>query len=160
MVNPDINTYRRGFMRLLSIEERKCIWKNLKNIWGILPYNYWYPLTDQDFDIQTAIALDAELFEKEFGYEKLRGILKDKGINKVIYLSENGYGEKDSEVELTDFEPEYCGAEGFWCTSSIDWVIYASHEVSITFAGEWLVEEIKKNYPFWNNRSWFDIEFK
>lgn len=148
-------------MRLLTIEERENLWGRLKEKWGILPYYYWYPLTDQEFDAQTAIALDAELFEKEFGYEKLRGILRDKGINKIIYLCENGYGEKDSEIDISDLKPKLCGAaEGFWCTSTLDWIIYASHEVSITFAGQWLVDEIKKNYPDWNKRLWFDMEFK
>lgn len=147
-------------MRLLSLKEKDYIWKNLKNIWDILPNNYWYPLEKHDFNNKIAIALNAELFEKEFGYVKLRYILRERGINKVIYLNEDGYGVNDSEIDLHDLEPEYCGAEGFWCTSTLDWVIYVSHEVSITFAGEWLVEEIKNNYPEWNKRSWFDMDFK
>ena len=51
------------------------------------------------------------------------------------------------ELELSVFEPYHNGAGGYWCSEPMDWVIYASHEESITIGGEWLIEAIKRAWP-------------
>jgi hypothetical protein len=56
-------------------------------------------------------------------------------------------------MEISAFEPYYNGAEGFWCNNNFDWVIYASHESSITVGG-WLLAEIKNVWPNWKERVW------
>ena len=35
-------------------------------------------------------------------------------------------------------------SECFWFDSNIDWMIYVSHEATIAFEGEWLVNAIKE----------------
>ena len=145
-------------MRLLSEDERLTLWEKLKEKWDIEPYCYWIPLSEQDFDDENVLGLDATLFKKEFGYELLINILKKGGVTKVIELSENGYVENDTEIDIKELEPEYCGAEEFWCTQDLDWIIYVSHENSITFAGAWFVEQIKANYPTWKERLWSDMD--
>ncbi|MCD6052439.1 MAG: hypothetical protein K0Q55_3857, partial [Verrucomicrobia bacterium] len=35
-----------------------------------------------------------------------------------------------------------------------DWIIYASHESSVTIGGEWLLPAIKSAWPNWQNRIW------
>jgi hypothetical protein len=38
-------------------------------------------------------------------------------------------------TDATEFEPLYNGAEGCWFDTSLSWIVYASHEASISFAG-------------------------
>jgi hypothetical protein len=47
----------------------------------------------------------------------------------------------------------YNGEEGFWFDKSFDWLIYSSHESSITLAGL-ILPEIKKNWANWQYRLW------
>jgi len=41
----------------------------------------------------------------------------------------------------------YTGAEGFWTTGDSSWMVYVSHENSITFGGRWLIEHMQKSVP-------------
>ena len=72
-------------------------------------------------------------------YAKLSRILGDRGIARLFELREwgNGY---ELDLELASFT--YTGAEGFWKSSDPSWMIYASHESSITFGGDWLIESV------------------
>jgi len=51
------------------------------------------------------------------------------------------------------FQPYYNGAEGYWSSDGLDWIIYASHESSVTVGG-WLLEEVKQAWSDWNSRIW------
>jgi hypothetical protein len=45
--------------------------------------------------------------------------------------------------------------ECFWFDKSMDWIIYLSHEQTITFGGEWLVIALKNKWTNWiDNISW------
>ncbi len=64
-------------------------------------------------------------------------------------------------VEMSDHEPSYeldlelvsfaywRGGEAFWCTSELDWMIYVSHESTLTVAGAWLVDAVRQAQPGW-----------
>jgi hypothetical protein len=41
------------------------------------------------------------------------------------------------------------GLETYWSSRHLDWLIYCSHEDSITFAGAWLVAAIQQAWPTW-----------
>ena len=56
-------------------------------------------------------------------------------------------------MELADFSPYYNGAEGYWCSQDMDWIVYASHESSITIGG-WLLDEVERVWPNWKERIW------
>jgi len=85
-------------------------------------------------------------FDAALSPAALQGILARRGVARVWELRELGH---DYEIDLADMEPAYTGAEGYWTTGSMDWLIYASHESSITIAGEWLIEEVKAIWPGW-----------
>jgi len=61
------------------------------------------------------------------------------------------------EQEISAFRPTYgFNGEGFWCCKQMDWVIYASHENSITFGGEWLINKVKGAWSNWESYLWLD----
>ncbi len=50
-------------------------------------------------------------------------------------------------------EPHYNLAEGIWTSRSLDWIVYASHENSITVGG-WMLAEVKRAWPEWECHIW------
>jgi hypothetical protein len=134
------------YRHVLSETERNEIRAKLKTIWNV--DGYWYPLTT--WKIDNAEAFQDSYFEKEFGYEILKDILRNHNVTKIWELREDGI---DYEIELSIFEPYYNGSEGFWCDSNYDWLIYASHESSITFAGT-ILDDIQNNWTNWQKRIW------
>ena len=59
----------------------------------------------------------------------------------------------DPEYEM---DPRLCsfwgGTEMYWSSRKLDWLIYLSHEESMTFAGDWLAQAIKQALPNWRQR--------
>lgn len=122
------------FRRTLAKEESKRIWTELKTRWGV-DGGYWYPLKSTDLPLGVLV-FHTDYFDgtKE---TLLRDLMTRRGIDLVWELREHGDGEY--ELELPLFQPQYDGAEGYWTSTESDWLVYASHESSITLAGDWLV---------------------
>ncbi len=57
------------------------------------------------------------------------------------------------EVGLESVEWLYDGEETFWLDHKLDWVVYASHENSITVGG-WLLAELQSSWTDWRDRVW------
>lgn len=120
---------------------------NTKNmIWSC----YWYPLYGVKGNIPV-IAFDSDYFDDENRLSILKNIFKDRGIKRVRVIpeSEKAYIINDfAEVILDkDSDDSYdlpYFSEQFIYDDSKSWLLYTSHEATITFAGEWLVSEIKK----------------
>jgi hypothetical protein len=133
------------YRRVLSDNEFEGLRRKLDARWNLGKW-YWYPLTPDRPD--RVEAFQAPHFEEEVGWGTLRGMLS--GTRTVWELRESG---PSYEVEASAFEPTYNGAEGFWCDDTFDWVIYASHEDSVTIGG-WLLEEVQAVWPHWSERVW------
>ena len=135
------------YRRVLSEQESADIWKELSSRWRITD-GYWYPLSNHKPD--NVEAFQDAYFEKEVGAEKLRAILLNRKIERIWEMREDN---KNYELELLAFDPYYNGAEGYWCDGNFDWIIYASHESSITFGG-WILTEIQQIWSNWEERIW------
>ncbi len=135
------------YRRVLSAAESNSIRERLRTVWGIRE-GYWYPLAQRERD--DIEAFQHAYFEKEVGTEKLHTIFRNRGIERVWEMREDGI---NYELELSVFEPYYDGNEGYWCDETFDWIIYASHESSITTGG-WLLPEIKSVWSNWKGRLW------
>ena len=124
--------------RTLIQEESDRIWAQLKAKWGV-DGDYWYPLKSKELP-SGILAFHTDYFDdnKE---ALLRELLTRRGIRRIWELRE--HGDDEYELELALFQPHYNGAEGYWTSSGADWLVYASHESSITLAGDWLVAGFK-----------------
>jgi hypothetical protein len=98
-----------------------------------------------------AFAFDAALFTDEAARSVLRRALAALGTARAWELREYG---GDYEMDLDILEPMYDGAEGFWTDASYSWLIYASHESSITVAGADLLPALKRELPSWREHAW------
>ncbi|MBW4505673.1 MAG: hypothetical protein KME64_04070 [Scytonematopsis contorta HA4267-MV1] len=134
------------YKRILSAEESNSIWDKLSSRWAITGFCCWYPLSNhKPNDVE---AFDDTYFEQEVDTKNLQAILRSRGVETVWEIREF---DDNYELELSNFEPHYNGAEGFWCDSNFDWVVYASHESSITIGG-WLLPEIQAVWSNWQER--------
>jgi hypothetical protein len=140
------------FRRTLTAQESKRLWSELKSRWGIEGF-YWYPLDRPDTaePPQDAVALGADPFFDAEVQARLRDVLANLAVSRLWELRELDT-DADCELDLKLFEPIYTGAEGFWTDSSLDWLIYASHEGSVTVAGPQLLPAFQQAFPEW--REW------
>jgi len=136
------------YIRELTEDETDKLNRSLLQVWEITN-SYWYPL--KEISRHDVIAFDADAFESTFGFEKLREILKD---TKEIYEIKE-WKDKGNIVEFDSLEPQYDGeGEGFWFTKDMKWIIYCSHEDSITFGGESIIQIIKENWKECDKYIW------
>lgn len=138
------------YRRVLAAEESKSVWSRLRRRWQIKD-GYWYPLAD--CQLPDVVAFKTKAFDESVQYETLREVLKARRIERVWELRE--YGPEYME-DLVLFEPYYNGAEGFWSSDDLDWIIYASHESSLTVGG-WILGELKVLWPSWKAYIWTGI---
>ena len=140
------------YRRTLSEVERTLLWEDLRERWGIS--DFWYPLTEPKPPETEAFMED--YFAAEVGIEALKAILSAHGIERVFELREFDHS-PEYQLDIEGFNPAYTiNGEGYWFSADMDWVIYASHENSITIAGEWLLTEIEEIWPGWEERRWLD----
>ncbi|MBH5317518.1 hypothetical protein I6N90_06770 [Paenibacillus sp. GSMTC-2017] len=134
--------------------ESELLWTQLDIKWAIQKRSHWIPLDASKHKF--ALPFMDDYFESEFGFERLRAILKKHGVNEVYELRELT-SSPEYELEVSAFYPTYdFDGEGFWCSKEMDWVIYVSHENSITIGGEWLINMVKEVWPNWESRLWLD----
>lgn len=135
------------YRRVLTADESRSIWSRLRARWRI-PEGYWYPLAE--CILPDIVAFKTRSFDDAVPYERLRDVLAARRIDRVWQLREYG---PEYEEDLTLLEPYYNGAEGYWSSGDLDWIIYASHESSVTVGG-WLLSELKVLWPSWQAHVW------
>ncbi len=53
-------------------------------------------------------------------------------------------------------EDYFWNGEAYWFDDSLNWVVYKSHEGTITFGGEWLINHVKDIWEDWSNYTKWD----
>jgi hypothetical protein len=129
--------------RVFSREELQHLWKTLDARWDVNTQHHWWPLREGDFPSHS-LAFHTDWFNGE-KQAFLREALMSHGVKSVWELRE--FGEWGCEQSVRELEPVYNGEEGYWTSSTLDWLVYASHESSITIAGEWLVQSFRQRFP-------------
>jgi len=138
------------YRRVLAADESKSIWSRLRSRWQI-PEGYWHPLAE--CKLPDVVAFETKAFDDAVAYEQLRAFLVAREIERVWELREYG---PEYEEGVALFEPYYNGAEGYWSSGNVDWIVYASHERSVTVGG-WLLGELKALGPSWQDHVWTGV---
>jgi hypothetical protein len=138
------------YRRVLTTQESQTIWSRLRSRWEI-PEGYWFPLAE--CKLPDVVAFRTRSFDEAVSYESLRDTLEARGIERLWELREYG---PEYEEELALFEPYYNGAEGYWSSGDLDWIIYASHESSVTVGGS-LLGDLQRMWPPWQAHVWTGI---
>lgn len=130
-------------------KECEQLWQRLADTWAV-GGDYWYPLAQ--VPRRDVLAFQAPRFHQALVAEgRLQAILAARGVERVFELREGGSA---YEIQLSDLHPAYTGDEGFWCSDAMDWLLYASHENSLTVGGKWLISQVKSAWPGWERHVW------
>jgi len=142
------------YRRVLREEETKQLRNQLKLSWGI-EHDSWFPLREGPIPANV-MTFHTDYFKKMEGLRVLREALALRGIERIFQLHEfNLKDEPDYEIEVSLFEPAYGGGgEQYSTTALADWVVYASHESSITICGQWLVRFLAERWPEWSQHTY------
>ncbi|HEY6185692.1 MAG TPA: hypothetical protein VIW67_25855 [Terriglobales bacterium] len=145
------------YRRVLKPEESESTWTLLKGRWGVEGRGvYWYPIGTADPPLG-AIAFHQELWDTRNGHELLLRFLRQNVIDRCFLLQE--IEAVDYEIDVNLIKSRYMGDEAF-LTSDGDWLLYISHESSLTLAGslatffqnEWTdFERLSYGGPFHTN---------
>lgn len=138
------------YRRVLTSDESKEIWSRLRTRWEIREH-YWFPLAE--CRLPDVVAFKTKAFDEAVSYGKLQGILRNRRIERIWELREYG---PEYEEGLGLFEPYYNGAEGYWSSGDLDWIIYDSHESSVTVGG-WLLQDVQAIWPLWKAHVWTGV---
>jgi len=116
------------YRRVLGADEVQSWRDGIESIWGA-PNGYWYPLGPKTHP--SLVALELAGVEDKLA-ERLRRFFTDNAITRLIELREYG---ASYEVQADEAIVAYTGPEGFWTSPESQWIIYCSHEGTITFGG-------------------------
>ena len=127
---------RLGANRKLSDIESAKIRKKLAEKWGY--DRYWYPL---DGKPHTGALFLMDEYVTPFE-EEIVDFIQAISLNRFYTIAE---GRHDYKHPISEFTLSlYDGTEKICCNDTFEWVVYASHEGTISFGGEKLVPKIKE----------------
>ena len=131
------------FRRVLAPTERDGLRRQFESRWGL-----WYGgyCTREPLQAQPLVTLHVDWVNAVPAREEtIRALLRSRDITRAIELCEFG---DSCEVDLAAATFHYgSGGEGFWFDHGMEWMVYLSHESSITFGGEWLITAVSGTVP-------------
>ena len=134
----------------LTGDESAAIWVRVAAAWDIRP-GYYYPVDDAS-SRRDLLALDTSLFRAVGGADKVRHALGAHGVSGCFEFAE--FDLPTTRISLRDWNASYDGSERFWTGEPLDWLLYVSHEESITLGGAWLIDAFKRSEPAWRDLLW------
>ena len=144
-VLPEMKSYER----VIVGEEADAIIEKIKNVWGYVNTDYWYPICGNEQDhIPNKAFIMSEYFENE--WDKVSELLRCS--EKHIY----SYGESAYDIPFcmeVDKIEDYSCSEWVYTDKDFTWFIYFCHEDTVAFAGsitELIKETFKDKAEHWN----------
>lgn len=119
------------YRRALNKSEVSNFWKSIEGKWGA-NRSYWYPLNEKTHP--SLIALGISDLDQVVVQKRIQSFLKTRNVDRVIELRE--FGTENYLIDTIATEFIYRGEEGYWISDANDWIIYCSHESTITLGGE------------------------
>jgi hypothetical protein len=142
------------FRRVLGDREHTRLHDQFAKAWG-----NWYGGCVDRKDLPPHVTLHTAAMDVAGAYDWLRDALRERGIGRVLELREYDWG---CELDLDATSFTYNGAEGFWTSGDMSWMVQASHESSITFGGAWLVDAMRAALPEferWVYKGWDETAY-
>jgi hypothetical protein len=134
------------YRRVLSLRERGRFWARLKRRWDApKPTSFWYPLIEGPPPPHTR-AFHERPFKAAIPPECLQTILAGHRIRRVWELR-TGHAHNQYEMDVTLLRSWGGVGEQYWTSEKMDWLLYHSHENSLTVAGEWFLNAVKEAWP-------------
>lgn len=131
------------YRRVLAEDESADLWKQLNRCWGIRGPGYgWIPLTDDPLPAGL-LTFHEDLWDARNGNGVLGSFFDQHDIARCFLVRE--MGPPDFQIDTVLASEPYDGSESFLFTDS-HWVLYRSHESSLTLAGT-IAEFFLRKWP-------------
>jgi len=124
------------FERKLKEEESESIREQLLKIWNF-DGDYWEPLDKKS--PKPTIFLMKDNFEKFYKNEIEKSIKEHSDSDTIFVITEDRV-DYEVEIELLDIDLY----ETIICDNTLEWVVYGSHESTIAFGGDFLIDKLNK----------------
>ncbi len=151
------------YRRLLSERESRRLWHKLDKRWGTSFDSYWYPLRE-DPPSPGVLPLQAAWFWREIPPTQLAAILVRHKVKRVWQPGNDSRhlvsGEYEVGLELLELGLVGPPVEAYWTSDTLDWLLYISHEDSVTVAGDWLVAAVKEVWPEWEQHRYTGWDYE
>lgn len=121
------------YRRTLGDAEIKRLRHSLEARWGLWYGGYC------DRQAPPVATLDIAIMETPGAYDCLRQAVSAQNEGQRLFELREYSPSYELEVADTAFQ----AAEGFWVGRSLDWMVYVSHEASVTFAGQHLIDSMR-----------------
>lgn len=125
--------------RRLKTNEKMTVRQMLHEVWGY-DGDYWEPLGKKS-PRETVFLLSKYLTDGDRLF--IKELLAKKGGKHLYEVNETG---DDYETDLESISSFYQDHEVMYFDETFKWTIYGSHEETITFGGEWLINSIKERF--------------
>ena len=125
--------------RFIDKKTRKILLENF----GVS--GHYYPLYG-DIKPVNMEYFDIDVFHEHFGTKKLVDILKLIGENQI-----NEINESSDDLKINVDEIVIDNSETYYCNDNADWLIYCSHENTISIAGNIILDKLKEEWKEWES---------
>lgn len=128
------------YRRVLNTAEVAELWQKISDKWGVTG-GYWYPSGNRTHASLVALRLgdgDEAKLQRALGK-----FLTYQGAERIYELRE--HGRENYLLDPDAAEPFYNGAEGYWFSDTNDWIVYCSHEQTMTLGGT-IANIARKNF--------------
>ncbi|MGB6406519.1 MAG: hypothetical protein WBF39_03525 [Planococcus donghaensis] len=135
-------------MKQLESTKADSLKKHIEFIWDITQH-YWYPL--YKCKRNDVLAFNDDYINKnEEKITDVRNILLKLNYNSVYEMNEDRLIWLIDTNSLVPTMSKY-NDERFWFSEDMSWIIYVSHEGSITLGGEELLNQVKAKWDDWQS---------
>ena len=150
-LSPDCPVPDIPYFRILPEREAFSVKLELSEKWAFEENRHWYPLTRLEIPEKDLFYLPADKLKPYLpGLERLLSLR-----SRHAYCLEESWKDRPNCFETAELE-EYGGAEHAYAAKDFSWLIYFSHENTVTFAGsivasaEELLQNEKEHWNRWD----------
>jgi hypothetical protein len=120
--------------------------KELKERWQITS-DHWFPIDEYDIK-EEVVYFPQYFFFHDFGLDNLKKIISE--LDEDVIYQWNWEPVKDEFFKIRVSEMvEFENLEKFYFDKDCNWIVYISHENTIAFGGQVLIEKLIKNWDNW-----------
>jgi hypothetical protein len=141
--------------REIDKESSLLLKEKLRKVWDIKDY-YWYPLAKTSRN--DVIAFNYKYVNEKSNMNYLKEVLASQGVSNIYEYAWGSDYCTQYDITKTDqlfwkSDPRFweCYNEGFWFSDTMDWIIYFTHEETVTIGGQYFVDILKTKWSDWRN---------
>lgn len=120
--------------------------KELSERWHINA-DHWFPI--DEYDIKEEVAyFPQDYFFNDFGLENLKLLLSELNEDFIFQWNWETVNEEFFKISISEII-EFHNLEKFYFDKNCNWIVYISHENTIAFGGQILIEKLTDKWENW-----------